>query len=387
MILFSIIITVFYLALIGCFVFGFDKVEHFKLTNLSAKTKFSILIPFRNEAEHLPDLLKSIEALNYPKHLFEIIFIDDDSEDDSVSIIEKVIDKRGFEGVYTERRRSTQPDITVINNERKTNSPKKDAITTAIDKAKYDWIITTDADCVLPKFWLDSFDEFIQKTDTKCIVAPVTYHINDNFLNRFQLLDILSLQGVTIGGFGIKKPLLCNGANFGYQKELFKALHGFEGNTNIASGDDIFLLEKVAKKHPKELHYLKCEHAIVETKSQPTWDSLISQRLRWTSKTSAYNHWFGKLTGLIVLLMNALLIALALLITIGVFKVKTLLYILVIKFNIDFYLIYKSATFFNQKEVLLSYIFGFILYPFFSVYIAILSVFKTYKWKGRRFKK
>lgn len=389
MILFSIIITVFYLALIGCFVFGFNNVEYFKLANLQAKTKISILIPFRNEAEHLPDLLKSIEALNYPKHLFEIIFIDDDSEDNSVAIIRKLLDttQRGFDRVYNERRRSTQPNITVINNERKSNSPKKDAITTAIEKAKYNWIITTDADCVLPKYWLDSFDEFIQKTDTKCIVAPVTYHITDNFLNRFQLLDMLSLQGATIGGFGIKKPFLCNGANFAYQKELFKSLHGFEGNTNIASGDDIFLLEKVVKNYPEKLHYLKSEHAIITTKTQPNWNSLISQRLRWTSKTSAYNNWFAKLTGLVVLLMNALLITLYLLTIIGVFKLKSLLYILVIKFNIDFYLIYKSASFFNQKEVLRFYIFGFILYPFFSVYIAVLSVFKSYKWKGRSFKK
>lgn len=389
MILFSIIITVSYLALIGCFVFGFDKVKHFKLTNLSAKTKFSILIPFRNETENLPDLLNSIEKLNYPKHLFEIIFIDDDSEDNSVAIIRKLLDttQRGFDRVYTERRRSTQPDITVINNERKTNSPKKDAITTAIEKAKYNWIITTDADCILPKYWLDSFDEFIQKTDTKCIVAPVTYLVSNHFLNRFQLLDILSLQGATIGGFGIKKPFLCNGANFAYQKTLFKTLNGFEGNTNIASGDDIFLLEKAAKKHPEKLHYLKCEHAIIETKSQPTWQTLTSQRLRWTSKTSAYNNWFGKLTGLVVLLMNALLIALCLLIIIAGFKVKSLLYILVIKFNIDFYLIYKSASFFNQKEVLPTYVFAFLIYPFFSVYIAFLSVFKTYKWKGRTFKK
>lgn len=380
MLLFSIIITVSYLALIGCFVFGFDKVKHFKITNLSAKTKFSILIPFRNEAEQLPDLIKSIETLNYPKHFFEIIFIDDDSEDDSVGVIEKVLDISQLNG-------NTRTNVTIIQNKRKTNSPKKDAITTGIDNAKYNWIITTDADCILPKFWLDSFDEFIQKTNTKCIVAPVTYHISNTILNRFQLLDILSLQGATIGGFGIKKPFLCNGANFAYQKELFKALHGFKGNTNIASGDDIFLLEKVAKKYPEKLHYLKCEHAIVKTKSQPTWDSLISQRLRWASKTSVYNHWFGKLTGLSVLLINVLLIALALLTIIGIFKVKTLLYILVIKFNIDFYLIYNSASFFNQKEVLRSYIFGFIMYPFFSVYIAFLSIFKTYKWKGRRFKK
>jgi glycosyltransferase involved in cell wall biosynthesis len=82
MILITLIITIIYLILIGSFIFGFDKIATFKLEGTPTKTKFSILIPFRNEAENLPDLLKSIEALKYPKHLFEIIFVDDESDDD-----------------------------------------------------------------------------------------------------------------------------------------------------------------------------------------------------------------------------------------------------------------------------------------------------------------
>ena len=374
MVLASIIITIIYLLLIGSFVFGFDKVPVFKLKNIKPETKFSILIPFRNEAENLPELLQSIASLSYPNDMFEIIFIDDDSEDNSKEIIMRFLS-------------SVRNDIKIMSNKRVSNSPKKDAITTAIKHAKNDWIITTDADCKLPKFWLDSFDECIQTTRSKCIVAPVTYVIENNFLNRFQLLDILSLQGVTIGGFGIKKPFLCNGANFGYKKELFKTLNGFEGNTNIASGDDIFLLEKMVKTNPKAIHYLKSEHAIVTTKAQPTWNILKAQRIRWAAKTSAYNNRFGKLAGVMVLLMNSIIIILATLSFLNTFNSTVFIYILIIKFNIDFYLIYKSASFFKQKDVLQTYILGFLVYPFFSVYIGFISLFKGYTWKDRRFKK
>ncbi|WP_372754232.1 glycosyltransferase [Mariniflexile sp.] len=379
MILTSIIITICYLILIGSFAFGFDKIKVFKLEDIPAKTKFSIIIPFRNEAENLPALLKSILALNYQKALFEVIFVDDDSEDNSVEIIENYINERPFN--------QADGDIRIISNERKTNSPKKDAITTAIAQAKYEWIITTDSDCLLPNYWLDSFDEFIQKNDVNCIAAPVTYLEKANFLNKFQVLDLLSLQGTTIGGFGIKKPFLCNGANFAYKKLLFIALNGFEGNTNTASGDDIFLLEKAAKLYPEQLHYLKCEHAIVLTHAQPKLESLISQRVRWAAKTGNYNNWFGKLTGLIVLLENALIIALLLLTVIGNFNLKAFLYILIIKINIDFFLIYKSAIFFNQKGVLRSFILAFLAYPFFTMYVVFTSLFSSYKWKGRHFKK
>lgn len=381
MIFISIIITVLYLILIGSFVYGFNKITNFDLEDLPSKTRFSVIIPFRNEAENLPVLLKSLEALNYPKHRFEVILVDDNSEDSSVEIIEKFINgiQIGFDCVH--------PNKHIISNKRKTNSPKKDAITTAINKSKFEWIITTDADCILPKYWLDSFDEFIQKTTTKCIAGPVTYYDNNFFLKRFQILDLLSLQGATIGGFGIKKPFLCNGANFCYEKTVFKTLNGFEGNDKIASGDDIFLLEKIAKNYPKQIQYLKCKQAIVKTQSQPNWTDLFSQRIRWAAKTSAYNNWFGKLTGLLVLLMNTVVITLVLLVITGSFNIEILLYILFIKLNIDFFLIYKSATFFNQKAILRSFIFAFIIYPFFSLYVVFTSVFKSYKWKGRTFKK
>lgn len=377
MIIISITITLLYLLLIGSFAFGFDRIKIFKNEYLPPKTRFSVVIPFRNESGNLPVLLKSIQSLNFPKELFEVILVDDESEDESVNIIRKTL--KGFDGA--------QPDIKIISNIRSSNSPKKDAISSAIKVAKNEWIVTTDADCLLPRYWLNSFDEYIQNTNSNCIAAPVTYIEKNNFLNRFQLLDILSLQGVTIGGFGIKKPFLCNGANFAYKKTLFEELNGFDGNTNTASGDDIFLLEKAVKKYPNRVHYLKCEQAIVFTKAQPTWEALVSQRVRWAAKTSAYNNWFGKLTGLIVLLMNALVISLVLLAVFGAFNLKTFIYLVIIKFNIDFFLIYKSTLFFNQKSVLRSFIISFLFYPFFSVYVVFISVFSNYKWKGRSFKK
>lgn len=378
MILASITITIIYLLLIGSFVFGFDKVKHFKLQDIPAKTTFSVVIPFRNEAQNLPALLKSFNNLNYPKNLFEVILVDDASEDASVALIESFIKETAF---------NTSGSIRILSNQRTTKSPKKDAISTAIQHAKNQWIITTDADCLLPKYWLDSFDEFIQKNNTKCIAAPVTYLEKQHFLYCFQILDMLSLQGATIGGFGIKKPFLCNGANFAYTKDLFIEINGFDGNGNTASGDDIFLLEKVIQKYPNEVMYLKCEYATVLTQAQTSWKNLIQQRVRWAAKTSNYNNWFGKFTGLVVLLMNTLIIITCLLTFLGVYNLKIFAYLLIIKFNIDFFLIYISAEFFNQKGILKSYLVSFFVYPFFSVYVAFMSQFSNYKWKGRTFKK
>ncbi|MBC3845395.1 glycosyltransferase [Winogradskyella echinorum] len=383
MILYSVItIIILYLFLIGVFTFGFDKVETFKLQDLPSKTKFSIVIPFRNEAENLPRLLTSISKLNYSKSMFEIILVDDDSEDDSIAIIEKVLDTKSLKKDFTRT-----DNIRIIKNKRTSNSPKKDAITTAIKASKFNWIITTDADCILPKYWLDAFDEYIQTTTTNCIVAPVTYYGRNSFLNRFQTLDFLSLQGATIGGFGIKKPFLSNGANFCYRKSLFLQINGFDGNDNISSGDDIFLLEKIIEHDSKKIHYLKSQKAVVKTNPASSVSNLIQQRLRWASKTSNLKNWFAKLVGLIVFLGNLVCIAFIPLVLFNAMLVKFAAALFIIKFSIDFLLLFKTSRFFKQETLLLSFLLSSFVYPFFNVGIAFLSFFKSYRWKGRTSKK
>lgn len=379
MILSAVIISIIiiYLLLISALTYGFDQVKPFSLQDLPAKTKFSVIIPFRDEAKHLDQLLASISKLNYPKSMFEVIFVDDDSEDDSLKRMRHFISTKASKGIA----------IQIIKNNRTSHSPKKDAISTAVKISKYDWIVTTDADCILPKYWLDAFDEFVQLNNPNCIVAPVTYHGNTSFFNRFQTLDVLSLQGATVGGFGIKSPFMCNGANFGYQKSLFESLHGFEGNTAIASGDDIFLLEKFVKHNAKKVQYLKSSKAVVTTNPCPDFESLVQQRVRWASKTSRYNNKFAKLVGIFVFLGNLMCIAFVPLVLFNVLTLKIGMSLFVIKFCIDFLLLFKTARFFKQETLLLSYVFSSLLYPVFSVYVALLSLFKSYQWKGRTFKK
>ncbi|RLD25869.1 MAG: glycosyltransferase, partial [Bacteroidetes bacterium] len=345
----------------------------------TATSSFSIIIPFRNEAGNLSELLQSLSNLHYPKHLFEILFVNDASEDNSVEIINAFFNEKPIDCALN--------NIRIINNIRNSNSPKKDAITTAINIAQYEWIITTDADCNVPIMWLKTLDAFIQTNNPKMIVAPVTYSNNKTFFQDFQLLDFLSLQSATIAGFGIKKPFLCNGANLAYKKGLFNIVNGFEGNTNIASGDDIFLMEKSLQKYPKKILYLKSKHALVITKPQPSVKDLIQQRLRWAAKTSAYNNVFGKFVGLTVLFMNALIIVLALLSIIGALRFELLVLFFALKFFLDVILINKSARFFNQPLNFISYVMSSLLYPFFSVFIAVYSVFFGFKWKDRGFKK
>jgi biofilm PGA synthesis N-glycosyltransferase PgaC len=365
------LITFIYSALIVAFIIGYDKIEPVENKSALPKNSFSILIPFRNEAENLPQLLESLLRLEYPLDLFEILFIDDASTDNSKEIIEK------FKLGKTNK---------IIENIRRSNSPKKDAIETAIHQSKYDWILTTDADCKIPKNWLLEFDNFLQQNDSKMVCAPVTYTVNNSLLQQFQLLDFMSLIGVTIGGFGIGKPFLCNGANLCYSKKVFLEVDGFNGNNKMASGDDIFLLEKITNKYPSQVHYLKSSEAIVTTIPQPTLNELVSQRLRWASKTSSYDNWFVKLIGITVFLMN---LSVLFLFIIMLFKTEyTIPFIAIfsIKFFLDFIIIYKILIFTKQSKNIIFYPFSTLFYPFFNVFIVLLTfIKKKYHWKDRYF--
>ena len=367
-------ILVIYSVVILCLYIGFNQVQTLQFENASPKTRFSVIIPFKDEAKHLPFLLKSFSALNYPKELFEVLLINDASEDTSVKLVTRFIEDSPL-------------NIRLLHSTKESASPKKEAIQKAIQKANFEWIVTTDADCTFGKNWLDSYNQFILKNEVKFVASPVTYSIKNRFFEAFQLLDFSSLIGVTMGSFGLKQPLMCNGANLAYKKSLFTTLNGFDGNTNIASGDDVFLLEKAVKHNKNKVAFLKLKEAIVYTKPVKTWKQLVSQRIRWASKTGQSNQIATKLLGLLVLSINGLFVIALLNIFIQLTHFKYSLAFIILKMTIDVLLIGKTLSFFKQLNVLKYYLLVAFVYPFFNVYVAIVSLFGGYKWKNRVYKR
>ena len=340
--------------------------KRFSKKEFTPKTSFTIVVPFRNEKENLPNLLHSISLLNYPKELVEVILVDDDSDDEF-------------------RIQNLEFSIQTVKNIRKSNSPKKDAIETAIQVAKNDWIITTDADCLVQKNWLTNFDQYIQENEVAMVASGVCYVPKNGFLSAFQNLDFLSLQGATIGSFGINQPFMCNGANFAYSKQFFKRLNGFQGNETIASGDDVFLLQKAVSVAPKKVGFLLAKESIVATKPVKTWNELFQQRVRWASKSTGYSSSYGKILALAVFGGNLVWILSFLLWLTNVLDQNIFMLFVALKFLIDFILLYKTANFFESK---LKYVLASnLLYSFFSVSVAVYSLFGNYSWKGRNFRK
>lgn len=359
-----------YVLLIFSFVLGFDLLKTNKKIS-EKKTHFSIIVPFRNEAEFLPELLNSIIKLNYPKNAFEFIFVDDDSLDNSTSLLKKFCEE------------NPQINIRLISNKRTSNSPKKDAITAAIQLAQHQWIICTDGDCILPNQWLETYSNFIETYTPNMVVAPVNFVSKNSFLAQFQTIDFFSMQGTTMGSFGIQYPFMANGANLAYKKDVFLKLNGFEDNNFIASGDDVFLLESFLSYNPKKVLFVKDYAACVSTYPVKTWKALIQQRKRWSAKATHFSNTYTQLIGLLVFITNGISI-LALFVA---FFNPRFIWLLSLKFVIDTVLVFKTATFFQEKINVFSYLKTLLFYPFFTFYIAAISMFGSFHWKDRAFKK
>ncbi|TPG32613.1 glycosyltransferase family 2 protein [Flavobacterium pectinovorum] len=366
MILVLFLILILYIFSISLLIYGFAKVKKYQIIDLKPQTSFTIIVPFRNEAENLPNLLKSFSQLNYPDDLFEVILVDDNSSEKFQILNSKF-------------------QISIIDNIRVSNSPKKDAISTAMQQVKNNWVITTDADCVVPENWLLAFDNYIQQNAVSMLAGAVTYECENSFLHHFQQLDLTSLQGATIGSFGLKKAFMCNGANFAYTKSLFEKLNGFDGNNKIASGDDVFLLQKAANLFSDEVHYLKSDEAIVVTKPTENWKSLFYQRVRWAAKTSLYQSGFGKILGIIVFFGNLSFVVGFFFLVSNILPYPFFVLFAFLKFTVDFVLLYITNRFLTKTRIK-SLLLSSLLYPFFSSAVALYSLFGSYEWKGRRFK-
>ncbi|MBA82501.1 MAG: glycosyltransferase [Leeuwenhoekiella sp.] len=364
---------ILYILLISGLCVGFVKLPHERnaFDNplfTDTKTGFSILIPFRNEAQHLEALLATLNSLDYPDELYEIILINDASTDNSLDVIEQ------FLATHQHLK------LKILNSKRVSGSPKKDALALGVTEAKMDWIITTDADCRVPTNWLKHYNYKILRDNCRFIAGPVCFYENQNkILTAFQQLDFLSLQGATIGSFGLGQPFMCNGANLGFLKSEFLRLKGYTSNNQIASGDDVFLMQQFLKADKQRVGYLKTQGALVKTAPQPDLKSLVNQRKRWAAKASAYTGWFAILTSILVLLGNASIIA-------GLLFAE-IYYLLILKVAVDFLLIWCTAHLFAQKKSLPHFIWVAAIYPFFTVYVAVVSQFGNFTWKGRGFKR
>lgn len=334
---------------------------------LKHSRSISVIVPFKNEVDHLSQLVEDFAGQSYPAELWEVIFVDDHSMDGSAAMLGSLI--RGSEHMQV---LSLPPGM----------SGKKSALSNGIEQAKHDWIIQVDADCHIGPGFISSHVSFLEKHPSDLVAGIVsTGKGKGDFLETFERLDVLSLAGSGAGSFNLGRPMMCSGANLSYSRELYLETRKFDPASSIASGDDMFLMIG-ARKLDRTLSFNSHRDAMVMTAPAKDWRSLIAQRIRWGSKTGRYRMPDIQLLALLVSLANIFILLMPLWIIVfpglwpwlaGAFIVKTLA---------DFMLLFRMTGISGSRKSLKLFLpVSLLYYPYFT-----LTVFGAFRgkfvWKG-----
>lgn len=355
-----------YVLLILYYRSGWKQQKSFELSDEKQDTMISVIIPARNEEKNIGRLLDSLKAQTYPDSHFEVIVVNDHSSDKTEEIV------------------CTYDKVRLISlKETGINSYKKKAIETGINASSGELIAVTDADCIVHPQWLSTLAAFRKKTNAIFIAAPVMLHHDSSVLQRFQALDFLVLQGITAASVYKKFHNMCNGANLAYDKKIFLEAGGFSGIDQVASGDDMLLMEKINRMYPEGTAYLFSRNAIVTSKAAGTWKEFFNQRIRWASKSTAYRDQRIFLVLLLVYLFNLSLLVLFFAGFWNLILWKGLFVILLLKIIAEYLFIYPVSFFFNQQQLTWFFIPFQPLHIVYTIIAGLLGKFGTYSWKGR----
>jgi len=330
-----------------------SKEQSFERSKLSV----TLLIPIRNESQNLDSLLSHLEKID--GEFEEVIFIDDQSEDDSFEKLQELIAKR-------------KPFKLI----RSAGSGKKAALQSGVHAAKTDLILTSDADCRWKSSWPQQMKAPFSNSSVQLVAGPVLTEKSDGILAGFQLLDWASILLLTGFSFAQKKPLMCSGANLAFRKSAFLRVFGYAGNEHWLSGDDEFLLKKIHQFFGKESTYYQFKvEALVRTQSEPTWKALFNQRIRWAGKWRAHPSFSHFGASLAVIVMQLFWIASFFLLLEGVWDWIVFFLTWLLKGLGEYYSLEKILECYGEKSKKI-HLFGTSLFhPLYSLRIGFGAIF------------
>jgi len=374
----SILLALAYIWLIHFYVKGWLKTPNQNTKKeLGVYLGISVVISVRNEEANIKACIESILKQDYPKSTFELIVVNDFSTDNTLEVL------AGFGDQIKVYKLSEH-----LASEAKFTANKKKAITLAVKEAKYDLILCGDGDCVYGERWISSMMQYYHKYHKKFISGPVDYYDTKGFWKNFLLMDLVAMIGVTAGSIGQKKPVMASGANMLFEKKSFLELGGYTGNENIASGDDVFLMQKIFLNDSNAVGFVKNADAFARTQSPASFSEFLNQRIRWTSKSG--NMMDFRVKAILVFNYLFYLSCFTSLFILPWFDLLFLAFgclLLALKILIDILFFGNILAFYNKSSLLKWIVPMEIIHIIYVSFMGVLAIFGSYTWKGRNVKK
>jgi cellulose synthase/poly-beta-1,6-N-acetylglucosamine synthase-like glycosyltransferase len=342
--------------------------------NQIPKEFVSIIIPFRNESENIISNFKSIIGQNLPKENYEVIYVDDNSSDNSFQILRDYPKPKNIQ-------------LLSLPKEYSPNAHKKRAIRYGIENSTGEIIITTDADCLYSKNWLSSmlsnFDD-----ETGFVSGPVEFLDDDSMFSKLQKLEFAGLVITGAGLIGSRRPTICNAANIVYRKKAYDEVNGFYDQMDLSSGDDELLMQKIAKDTEYKVKFSLITESIVKTSASKNINEFYHQRKRWASKGLFYKNIRLIITLILIYLFYlGLVIQPFLVLFISSSFIYTFGLSLVIKLVLEYLILLKGKKILFSKLSLKSFLFAEFLQVPYIIIAGISGIFGNLEWKERKIKR
>jgi biofilm PGA synthesis N-glycosyltransferase PgaC len=265
----------------------FQRIAWYKVPKSSeglSHPAVSIIICARNEAANLQKNLESILIQDYS--IYEVILVDDDSDDETTQVL----------AIFEEK----YEHLKVVRIKDKKGQGKKNALTSGILAAQYDWILLTDADCnPCSNSWISEMSQSAGSTKSDIVLGYGPYSRAKSWLNRWVQFETIYVA-IQYFSFALwKQPYMGVGRNLMYKKALFFDNEGFENHKHLTSGDDDLFVNAVANSTNTAI-CLK-ENAFMYSPSPKSWAELYRQKKRHYSSSSHYKLYHKALLGLLSL--------------------------------------------------------------------------------------
>ena len=270
-------------------IFLFSKLAFHKSTTYNLQKKqepVSIIICAHNEAENLEKNLPRILNQNYRS--YEVIVVNDNSTDETHSIVFKYMKK------YS--------NLCLVNSKPKAVGEvgKKFPLREGIESSKYQTLLLTDADCCPASVeWLSLMQNRLSNKVEIVLGYSPYYETQSKILNRFIRFEAIytAIQYLSFALVG--EPYMGVGRNLAYRKHLFFKVGGFDKHKHIASGDDDLFINEVANR--ENVGIVLDKKAFVYSNPKTTWRSYFKQKTRHLSTAGSYQLKHKVLLGLLSL--------------------------------------------------------------------------------------
>jgi poly-beta-1,6-N-acetyl-D-glucosamine synthase len=332
-------------------------------------TTISVVIAFRNEIMTLEGLLDALSRQTYPKELYDVILVNDHSDDGS-----EITARRYCKEISNFRLIENCGD----------RGGKKAALQLGLKQASNELIVVTDADCIMETGWLATFAAFYSEKKPDMILGLVDLNAEEGFFSKYRETEFLSLVASGAAAAAQMKPIYCNAACMAFTKALYNSIDD-PLQQRAVSGDDTLFMHRVKREKGRTILLLKSLSARVITRAPESRKAYDNQRRRWVSKSAFYRDRTIIYTAVLVLLMNLWLVISA---GMALFQMNYWIFpvLLLFKYMVDLLFLKDFYKFYGKKLKTVRFLMHSIMYPFYTVYVAVTGLILGYTWKGRYFR-